>query len=170
MNNNINTQWAVIAEFPNYKISTDSEVVNMVSGKNVSISLHKHGFRVVRLWKNNTTKLMKIYRLKALCFIPNPENKKEVNHIDGNRMNEDLSNLEWATPSENMVHAFNTGLTKGNFKRGAEHVFRKLSIEDIVQIRELRRNGKKLKEIGSIFGITMDHVCRVSRHKQTIEI
>lgn len=105
-------QWCIIPEFPNYKISTDSVVVNIVTGKKVSVSMHKHGYRVVRLWKNNTTKLCKIYRLKSICFIPNPENKPEVNHLDGDRLNEDLSNFEWATPSENMKHAFITGLAK----------------------------------------------------------
>jgi len=161
--------WAIIDGFPNYKISTDSEVVFIPKNRPVSISVHKHGHRVVRLWNNNKTKLCKIYRLKAIAFIPNPENKREVNHLDGDRMNEELSNLEWATPSENMKHAYNNGLSKGTFQKGSKHIFRKVSLEDIIQIREIRNGGSSLKEIGSKFNITPDHVCRICNHKQTIE-
>lgn len=162
-------QWAIISEFPNYKISTDSEVVNIITGKYLSVHPHQHGHRVVRLWKNNTTRLMKIYRLKAIAFIPNPENKRDVNHLDGNRLNEDLSNLEWCTPKENMQHSFRTGLCRGHFEGGSKHVLRKVSLVDIHQIRLMRNFKMKLQQIGDIFGINMGTVCKICIHKQTIE-
>jgi len=158
-----------IKDFPNYVIYESGKVINMTTGKDVSICVHKHGHHVVRLWHNNKTKLFNLYRLLAIHFIPNPQSKPQVNHIDGNRLNYALSNLEWVTQSENMKHAYNNGLTGGTFERGSKHSQRKLSLQDIYDIRNLRGKGFRLKEIGSQFNVTPDHVCRVCNHKQTIE-
>lgn len=68
------------------------------------------GYFTIKLTKNNNYKSFKIHRLIAIHFIPNPDNKAEVNHIDGNKLNNDINNLEWATHLKNMRHAFSTGL------------------------------------------------------------
>lgn len=64
----------------------------------------------VQLWKENKSKLMLVHRLVAEAFIDNPEHKETVNHIDGNPLNNNVENLEWATYSENQKHAYETGL------------------------------------------------------------
>ena len=66
----------------------------------------------VYLSKNGHVKNYTIHRLVAQAFIPNPQNKLEVNHIDGNKLNNKVDNLEWATRSENEQHAYRTGLNK----------------------------------------------------------
>lgn len=64
----------------------------------------------VSLWKNNKGTSFYVHRLVATHFIPNPLNLPEVNHIAGNRLNNDVSNLEWVTSSGNSYHAIKTGL------------------------------------------------------------
>lgn len=70
----------------------------------------KNGYKTVALVKNNITKTTAVHRLVAIAFIPNPDCKRCVNHKDGNKHNNSLGNLEWATHSENNKHAFDMGL------------------------------------------------------------
>ncbi len=89
-------------------------------GKELFFTISKideHGHRPrasVQLWKENKAYLRPVHRLVAKAFIPNPENKPTVNHIDGNALNNRVDNLEWATYSENQLHAFRIGLTIPN--------------------------------------------------------
>lgn len=69
-------------------------------------------YLTVLLCKNGKQVNHRVHRLVAEAFIPNEYNKREVNHIDGNRENNRADNLEWVTREENMRHAFNTGLAK----------------------------------------------------------
>ena len=68
------------------------------------------GYSNVRLSKDGKAKTMKVHRLVGLAFIPNPNNKRTINHEDGNKSNNNVLNLSWCTHSENTQHAYNTGL------------------------------------------------------------
>lgn len=68
------------------------------------------GYLQVNLWKNGKGRMHDNHRLAAIAHIPNPENKPEVNHLDGDKLNPATYNLEWSTSSENSQHAVDTGL------------------------------------------------------------
>lgn len=72
----------------------------------------KYGYKQVVLCKDGKTKKFYVHRIVATQFIPKVEGKNHVNHIDGNKLNNQAWNLEWVTPAENKQHAFKTGLTK----------------------------------------------------------
>jgi hypothetical protein len=88
----------------------------------------------VSLCKDGHVERFLTHRLVAQEFIPNPENKPEINHKNGNRAKDDIDNLEWCTHPENMHHAYNTGLQVPLF--GENHQNCKISSEDIKFIRE----------------------------------
>lgn len=72
--------------------------------------IHKNGYKYISLSKNGKTVTYRTHRLVAIAFIPNPENKSYINHINGIKHDCRVENLEWVTPSENDLHAFKTGL------------------------------------------------------------
>lgn len=92
-----------------YSISNDGQVRNDKTNKILSQSTQQD-YKHVTLNIGGKAKRMKVHRLVAQTFLENPENKPYVNHKDGNRSNNDVSNLEWVTPSENTKHAVKTGL------------------------------------------------------------
>lgn len=164
----VNENWVTINDFPNYLLSDKGRVMNKSTAKLVATPMHQHGYRCVRLWKNNKTKLFKLYRLIAIHFIPNQENKKFINHIDGNRLNEELSNLEWCTASENMIHAYKNNLSVGNFKKGDPGGIKQghstLSIDDRKLLGQWYKSGfYDERKMPKIFGVTGPYATRVAR-------
>lgn len=90
----------------------------------------------VSLTVNGKSQNKLVHRLVAQAFIPNPENKPEVNHKDGNKLNNCLDNLEWVTKSENIKHAYRTGLiTKEVTKSRTD------KMHDAVKKRVMRDDG-----------------------------
>ena len=81
-----------------------------VTGEKILKSHVVNGYEMVMLCRNYKTFNASVHRLVAQAFIPNPKNKPHINHIDGNKANNNIENLEWCTPSENMMHAYRTGL------------------------------------------------------------
>lgn len=114
-----NEIWKDIDGFPGYQVSNKGKVRNIKNGNVLKSCFDKsNGYMVVNLYDINTSSIRKkfIHRLVAQSFIPNPENKRTVNHIDCDKTNNDISNLEWATDSENMKHAFSNGLCKNTIE------------------------------------------------------
>lgn len=110
----LNEIWKEILEFPNYEVSNLGRIRNKKTG--LIRKQHKGktciGYWNIMLWSKNKSKNCLVHRLVANAFIPNPLNKPQVNHIDGNRENNCVTNLEWVTVSENLKHSFRLGNKK----------------------------------------------------------
>lgn len=76
--------------------------------------LNRNGYCVVHLRNDGVSHCMLVHRLVGIAFIPNDENKPQINHKDGNKTNNCVENLEWCTAQENMEHAWRTGLASGD--------------------------------------------------------
>lgn len=154
-------EWAPIEEAPHLRISTTGsvyslsvkrmlipQIVGIVGKQYYSIGVRK-GRRSIHL---------KIHRLVAQAFLPNPENKPCVNHKDGNKLNNHVVNLEWATHSENALHAIETGL---NPKRGNSNHNSKIKESELPTIREMCRNGIPQDTLAQAYGVSQSTISRI---------
>lgn len=120
------------------------------------------GYLAVTLSKNSKHKMFRVNRLIAQHFLPNPENKPEVNHINGIKTDNRVENLEFCTRSNNMKHAFNTGLKIS--VKGEKHGQSKLTDAQILEIRALK--GKLFqREIAEIYGVSKTLISNVHSRK-----
>lgn len=93
-----------------YRIRSGKLVTSHRDARLLDPSKDSDGYPIVGISVNGDNKVMHVHRLVAISFIPNPESKPTVNHIDGNKSNNHVDNLEWATWGENNKHAISTGL------------------------------------------------------------
>jgi hypothetical protein len=109
------------------------------------------GYVIINFHKNLKRKTKTIHRLLAIHFIPNPENKKEVNHIDGDKSNCNIENLEWCTRSENKIHAHKLGLEKA--RKGVSSNFSKLTEVQVLEIRKVNKSMFQ-KDIAKMYNVS----------------
>lgn len=127
------------------------------------------GYHAVNLIINGKERMFKVYRLVAEAFIPNPDNKPEVNHLDGDKDNNSVENLEWVTPKENIQHAFATMLTSG--RQGESHPMHKITEDTAIQICSLiESNMYTMREISIITGSTYSIVKKIKNRTRWTHI
>lgn len=107
--------WKIIDEFPSYMVSNLGRVKSLdyngtKKEKILKPIKQKKGYLKIGLYKNKKYYSRQIHRLVAITFIPNPNNEPQVNHIDGNKENNTVYNLEWCNNQYNQTHAINNGL------------------------------------------------------------
>lgn len=164
-------EWADIKDFEgHYQISNLGQVKSLarmrLSARGSMASMKerilvqkvtKQGYHIIGLHNNEIRKFTPIHRLVALHFIENTENKPTVNHIDGNKKNNTVWNLEWNTVKENTTHAFDTGLAQ---KRGHE----KYSIAFKKEVKEyFDLTGCSIAALSEHFGISNRSAGRFSK-------
>lgn len=143
-----------IPNHPAYLINERGEVYNTKTGNLLKNSLSgSSGYRTVFVDGKNRT----LHRLLAITFVPNPDNLPCVNHKDGNKLNNKLSNLEWCSHSRNNKHAYDIGLKKYAFTGGEDSAHHKLTTDDVNFIRDNYKPYDKVygaKPLSIKYGVT----------------
>ena len=123
----------------------------------------RNGYPSVTLTNATTKKRLShfIHSMVALAFIGERPHGYWINHIDGDKTNNSVCNLEYCTPSENRIHALNNGLCKVN--SGENHHFAKLSREDVLIIRDRLAKGDLPSQIASDYGVTATNIRCINR-------
>ena len=139
----------------------------LVLGTHRKFSVSTKGYFQVLLSKNGRVYTKSVHRLVAEAFIRRVDGKDQVNHIDGDKQNNVLSNLEWCNNSENAIHAFRLGLRVPNNFRKTGSIYG-MTCEDVYcKIVELTSEGLTQKEIGDTLGIHRVTVNRcLMRHRK----
>lgn len=109
-------EWRLISGYENYLVSDIGRVKNRRTGQILKPGMSRW-YLQVGLYKNGPRKGLRVHRLVAQAFIPNPDNLPEVNHINGDKTDNRAINLEWCTSSENGKHAYRIGLRKVSRKQ-----------------------------------------------------
>lgn len=152
----------------NYDVSNLGRLKNSKTGNILKVRpINNHDYlgTVVTLGSKKYIKMIIVHRAVAEMFIPNPENKPEVNHIDGNKTNNCVSNLEWTTRKENINHAIIAGLVN---HKGENNSQAKLSSESVKYIREHYIPYDKnfsLNALAKKFGVTKQAIIDVVHYR-----
>ena len=135
-------------------------------GQKLSQRVNNTGYMRVDLRNGKEKRSVFVHRLVAESFIYRPDGCNYVNHKDGNKLNNNVSNLEWCTQSENMKHAIRTGLNHVPALNREKHPMHKLTENDVKKIHELRMRNTKQAEIARMFNVTPTQIHNIVSGKQ----
>lgn len=153
--------WKDIVSYDGYQVSSLGNVKSFKrypEGKILAPQVSHKGYLLVALFKDGKHKTLSVARLVAQSFVPNPDGLPQVNHIDGNKLNNCVENLEWVTNAENMQHAVASGL----IKLGEDRSSAKLTNEQVVFIRE-NPDGLTNYQLADMFGVAQPIISYIQR-------
>lgn len=138
-------------------IDHPKSIKNKIKSKQKNFNYQSNNYKQINLFKNGICKGILLHRIVANAFIPNPDNKPQVNHINGIKTDNRVENLEWVTSKENINHSIKTGLRKK--KSGT---YNSLSYNNIIEIQSLF--GKMLqKEIAKKFNVCEATISKIRK-------
>jgi len=166
--------------YPKPRSSKTGMWLKPIANKSKRVKARDYIIWMVGLRKNSKVTRFLVHRLVATTFIPNPENKTQVNHIDGNPANNNVANLEWATGFENMQHAQKNGLTnqfteksmanrslqgKKNWRKAAK-AHRMFTMDEANHIRDLHaKSGRSCRAIAKDYECSNDTISNICNNK-----
>jgi hypothetical protein len=142
-------------QYPNYFVNEQGDIFSTKRGGIKKLKAGTtNGYLQVSICNNNIKRIY-VHRLVAETFIPNPQNKLEVNHKNGIKSDNRIENLEWATKNENMSHAVSMGLYRS-----------KLTEEQVIEIRKLYCTKKSSqKQLAKMFDVTYQLISLIVNNK-----
>jgi hypothetical protein len=152
-----------------YELSSSGEIRNMKTGRLLKPWI-RSGYYNIRCGSKG--KKQQVHRMVAIAFIENPDPQRltQVNHKDGNKLNNDFTNLEWVSPAENIQHMHSIGLwnRKDTYKasKGKDHYMSDLNENDVIEMREMYKTGKySYRQLGDKYGIHLATVGYIIQRK-----
>lgn len=142
----------------NYSINKCGFIKNNRTQKRLKPFTNHKGYLGVFLWSNGSKKFISVHRAVMLTFVG--DSKLEVNHKDGNKQNNNLSNLEYVTTKENIQHFWRTGNIPD--RKGSKSKTAILNEEDVLQIRELLKKGISQRQLGKKFGVHYSTIRKIA--------
>lgn len=133
--------------FERYIVTEYGDVININTNRLLKKEVTNAGYLRVTLSNSNNKKKVFIHRLVAEYYIENKDNKKFVNHKDGNKSNNNVSNLEWVTNKENMIHAIDVLGVKFDVSREPKKVLIEFKDSDLVCIVRSIKEASRLSNV-----------------------
>jgi NUMOD4 motif/HNH endonuclease len=154
-------EWVDVTDYEGqYMISNKGNLYSVIRNKFLDGQVNKAGYKRIGIRDfSGKRNYLSIHRLVGFAFIPLVEGKNEINHIDGIKTNNTVENLEWVTGSENCKHAFDTGLRLPTY--GKANGMSKLTNEQVLNIREERKNGTTYAWLSLKYGVNRRTISKI---------
>lgn len=143
-----------------YQISDVGNIKNVKSGLLMKQNQKRNGYMDIALFKDGKYKYPSVHRIVAASFVSNPLFKSEVNHIDGNKMNNSAANLEWVTRNENLKHAFESKLRENDVSNKKIICWRKEKPKEKIFFSSIYQAARSLK-------ISQGNICMVCKNQRS---
>lgn len=154
-----------IIGFPKYYICNNGDVINKKSNRIKKPNLGNRGYYLIQLYNDEGMSSFKISRLVAIHFVPNPKNLPEVNHEDGNKLNNWDWNLKWCTHQYNMNHARSVGLWRPEISGKLSYMGMPNKKLNADKIKDIRLSNRSAKDLSIKYNVTVQTIYKVINNK-----